>query len=73
MEPPLLQAEQPQLSQPFFTGELFHPSDHFCGPPLDPVQQVFLVLRGPKLDAVLRVGSQLVLSNSASSGNLACT
>ena len=27
----LLQAEQPQLSQPFLTGEVFHPSDHCCG------------------------------------------
>ena len=30
--PSLLQAEQPQLSQPFLTGDMFHPSDHFCGP-----------------------------------------
>ena len=30
-------AEQPQLSQPFLTGEVFHPSDHFCGRPLDKV------------------------------------
>ncbi|KAK4822933.1 hypothetical protein QYF61_023433 [Mycteria americana] len=54
-------AEQPQLSQPqpFLTGEVFHPSDHFCGPPLDPLQQlhVLLVLRAPELDAVLQVGS----------------
>ncbi|XP_074886908.1 autophagy-related protein 13 isoform X12 [Buteo buteo] len=28
-----------QLSQPVFTGEVFQPSDHFCGPPLDPLQQ----------------------------------
>ncbi|KAK4815585.1 hypothetical protein QYF61_004800 [Mycteria americana] len=40
-------------------GEVFHPSDHFCGPPLDPLQQVhvFPVLRAPELDAVLQVGS----------------
>lgn len=25
-----LQAEEPQLSQPFLTGEVFHPSDCFC-------------------------------------------
>ena len=31
LEPSLLQAEQPQLSQPGFTGELFQPLDHFCG------------------------------------------
>ncbi|KAK4826030.1 hypothetical protein QYF61_003851 [Mycteria americana] len=58
-EPSLLQAEQPQLSQPFFIGEMFHPLDHLCGPPLDPIQQVcvFPVLRAPELDAVLQVGS----------------
>ncbi|KAK4825882.1 hypothetical protein QYF61_003156 [Mycteria americana] len=40
-------------------GEVFHPSDHFCGPPLDPFQQlhVFHVLRTPELDAVLQVES----------------
>ncbi|KAK4829013.1 hypothetical protein QYF61_001769 [Mycteria americana] len=40
-------------------GEVFHPSDHFCGPPLDTLQQVhvFPVLRTPELDAVLQVGS----------------
>jgi len=27
----LLQAEQPQLAQPFSTGKVFQPSDHFCG------------------------------------------
>ncbi|KAK4806915.1 hypothetical protein QYF61_012636 [Mycteria americana] len=48
--------EQPQLSQPFFIGEVFQPSDHFCGPPLDPLEQVhvFLVLGAPELDAVLQ-------------------
>ncbi|KAK4810951.1 hypothetical protein QYF61_013359 [Mycteria americana] len=52
-------AEQPQLSQPVLIGEVFQPSDHFCGPPLDPLQQacVFLVLGTPELDAVLQVGS----------------
>ncbi|KAK4815839.1 hypothetical protein QYF61_008442 [Mycteria americana] len=56
LEPSLLQAEQPQLSQPVFIGEVFHPSDHFCGPPVDPLQQVhvLLVLRTPELDAVLQ-------------------
>ncbi|KAK4810201.1 hypothetical protein QYF61_011795 [Mycteria americana] len=51
--------EEPQLSQPFFIGEVFQPSDHFCGPPLDPLQQVhvFPVLRAPELDTVLQVGS----------------
>ncbi|KAK4818126.1 hypothetical protein QYF61_006213 [Mycteria americana] len=56
LEPSLLQAEQPHLSQPVFIGEVFQPSDHFCGPPLDLLQQVHLfpVLRAPELDAVLQ-------------------
>ncbi|KAK4827277.1 hypothetical protein QYF61_016423 [Mycteria americana] len=51
-----LQAEQPQLSQPVLIGEVFHPSDHFRGLPLDPLQQlhVLFVLRTPELDAVLQ-------------------
>ncbi|KAK4816418.1 hypothetical protein QYF61_016854 [Mycteria americana] len=55
----LFKAEQPQLSQPVLIGEVFQPPDHFCGPPLDPLQQVhvFPVLRAPELDAVLQVGS----------------
>ena len=58
-EPSLLQAEQPQLSQPFLTAEVLQPSDHLCGPPLDPLQHVhvFLVLRAPELDAQLQTGS----------------
>ncbi|KAK4816932.1 hypothetical protein QYF61_025428 [Mycteria americana] len=41
------------------TREVLQPPDHFCGPPLDPLQQVhvFPVLRAPELDAVLQVGS----------------
>ncbi|KAK4830385.1 hypothetical protein QYF61_010612 [Mycteria americana] len=40
-------------------GEVFHPSDHFHGPPLDLLQQVhvFPALRTPGLDTVLQVGS----------------
>jgi len=55
----LLQAEQPQLSQPFHIAEVLQPSDHLCGPPLNLLQQlhVLLVLRAPELDAVLQVGS----------------
>ena len=43
-------------TQPFLKGELFHPSEHFCGPPLDPLQQVhsFPVLRAPELDTGLQ-------------------
>ncbi|KAK4828837.1 hypothetical protein QYF61_000894 [Mycteria americana] len=52
-------AEQHQLSQSVLVGEVLQPSDHFCGPPLDPLQQlhVLLVLKTPELDAVLQVGS----------------
>ena len=52
-----VQDEQPQLSQPILVGEVFHPWDHFCGPPLDVLQQVHIspVLRTPHLDAVLQV------------------
>ncbi|KAK4811179.1 hypothetical protein QYF61_019810 [Mycteria americana] len=54
------QAEQPQLSEPFFIGEVLQPSDHFCG------TSSGLALTGPslsctgapELDAVLQVGSQ---------------
>jgi len=55
----LLRAEQPQLSQPFLIGEVLQPSDHFCGPLLDLLQQVhvFPVLRAPELDAGLQVRS----------------
>lgn len=46
----LLQAEQ--LSQLVFMGEVVHPSDHFCGPLLHPLQQIHVlpVLRTPELD-----------------------
>ncbi|KAK4829553.1 hypothetical protein QYF61_005222 [Mycteria americana] len=59
-QPSLLQAEQPQLSQPGLVGEVLQPSDHLCGPPLDPLQQLHVlpVLRTPGLDAALQVGSQ---------------
>ena len=59
LEPSLLQAEQSQVSQPFLTAEVFQPSDHLCGTPLGPLQQVhvFLVLRPPELDTALQVGS----------------
>ena len=35
--PSLLQVEQPQLSQHFFTEDMFHLYDNFHGPPLDPL------------------------------------
>ncbi|KAK4817048.1 hypothetical protein QYF61_026356 [Mycteria americana] len=45
--------------QALLKREVFHPSDHLCDPPLDPLQQlhVLLALRAPELDAVLQVGS----------------
>ncbi|KAK4815348.1 hypothetical protein QYF61_000180 [Mycteria americana] len=41
---------------PSILREVFQPSDHFCGPPLDLLQQVhvFLVLGMPELDAILQ-------------------
>ena len=55
----LLQAEEPQISQPVLTGEVLQTSDHLCGPPLDLLQQlcVLLVLEALELDAVLQVES----------------
>ncbi|KAK4827689.1 hypothetical protein QYF61_020823 [Mycteria americana] len=52
----LLQAEQAQLSQPVFIGEVLQPSDHLHGPPLDllPQVQVLLLLGAPDLNAVLQ-------------------
>ncbi|KAK4826701.1 hypothetical protein QYF61_010916 [Mycteria americana] len=56
LEPSLLQAEQPQLSQPVFIGEVLQPSDHLHGSPLDLFQQVcvLLMLGAPELDAALQ-------------------
>ncbi|KAK4805791.1 hypothetical protein QYF61_000397, partial [Mycteria americana] len=58
-EPSLLQAEQPQVSQPVFIREVLQPSDHLRGPPLDSLQQVhvLLILGDPELNAVLQVRS----------------
>ena len=50
----LLQTEQAQLPKPVFTGEVLQSSDHLCGPPLDPLQQFFLVLRATDLDTGLQ-------------------
>ena len=46
-------------SQPFLTAEVLQPSDHLCGPPLAPLQQVHVcpVLGAPELGAGLQVGS----------------
>jgi len=56
-EPNLLQAEQVHLPQPFFIGKMLQPSDHPCGPHLDPLQQlhIFLVPGMPGLNAQLQM------------------
>ncbi|XP_068788224.1 uncharacterized protein [Struthio camelus] len=53
----LLQAEQAQLLQSFFIGEMLQPPNHLGSPPLDSLQQchVPLVLGSPELDTVLQV------------------
>ena len=54
----LLQAEQAQLPQPVFTGEVLQPSEHPHGSPLDLLQElcVLPVLGAPGLDTVLQMG-----------------
>ncbi|XP_068771621.1 uncharacterized protein [Struthio camelus] len=48
-------AEQAQLSQSFFRGEMLQSPHHLCSPPLDSLQErhVSLVLGSPELDTVL--------------------
>ncbi|XP_068801131.1 cholinephosphotransferase 1 isoform X2 [Struthio camelus] len=50
------QAEQAQLLQSFFLGEVLQPSHHLGSPPLDSLQEchVSLVLGSPELDTVLQ-------------------
>jgi len=54
----LLQAEQAQLPQLFFVGEVLQSSDNLCHPTLDTLQQLYiiLVLGAPGLGAVMQVG-----------------
>ena len=56
----LLQNEQIQFLQPAFLGEVLQPSDHLCGPPLIPLQNlhIFPVLGAPDLHAVHQTGPQ---------------
>ncbi|KAK4827646.1 hypothetical protein QYF61_020418, partial [Mycteria americana] len=52
--------------------EVFHPSDHFCGPPLNLLQQVlvFPALRTPELDAVLQsINSAIWTEANEATGN----
>ena len=55
-EPPLLQTEQSQLPQPLLIRLVLQTPHQFCCPPLDMFQglNVFLVVRGPKLNTVLK-------------------
>ncbi|NWU11191.1 GOGB1 protein, partial [Cephalopterus ornatus] len=55
----LLHTEQPQFSQPLFMGDMFQPSDHFCGFLWTHSNRSMSVLRWetPELSTVLRVGS----------------
>ena len=55
----LLQAEQPQLSQPALIREILQSSGHFRGPPLDLLQHIHVLLMwgAPELETVLQVGS----------------
>jgi len=59
-EPSLLQAEQSQLTQPVFTGEMLQHLEHLCVSPLDSFSyfHVFFVLGAPELNTILQVGSQ---------------
>lgn len=44
----LLQAEKAQLTQSVFVGEVFQPSDHLRGSPLDLLQQLHILCWGPQ-------------------------
>ncbi|KAK4820335.1 hypothetical protein QYF61_024873 [Mycteria americana] len=54
--PSTVEPPPPVRCSVLLTGEVFQPSDHFCGPPVDPLQQVhaFPVLGTPELTAGLQ-------------------
>lgn len=56
-EPPLPQAEQPQLPQPFLTGSVLQILHQLCFPSLNLLQHldVFPELREPELNTALEV------------------
>ena len=56
-EPPLLQTEQSQLLQSLLIRPVLQTPHQLCCPPLDTFQglDVFLTVRGPKLDTILEV------------------
>ena len=59
-EPPLLQAEQSELPQLLPIRLVLQTPHQLCCPSLDTLQglDVFLVLKGPKLNTVLKVWAQ---------------
>ncbi|GAB0186314.1 hypothetical protein GRJ2_001096700 [Grus japonensis] len=56
-QPPFLQAKQPQFPQPLLIRLVLQTLHQLCCPSLDTLQHlnVFLVVRGPKLNTVLEV------------------
>ena len=65
LQPLLLQAEQAQFPQPTFVKEVLQPSDHLCGLPLDPLQQLSIA-GGLKLIVVLFIVALFSLGHSRS-------
>ena len=56
LEPSVLQAKQVQFPQPSLIGEVLQPPDHLNGPPLDPLQESY-VLPVPATTVVLLVSA----------------
>jgi len=55
LEPSLLQTEQSQLSQPLLIQQMLQSLNHLCGPLLDSLQHVSLVLGSPELDPAFQM------------------
>lgn len=64
MEPPALQAEQSQMSQPFLKRNMFQAPKHPCSPPLDSIQNfhVFLELESTEMDTAQHSGCGLTIA-----------
>ena len=60
----LLQAEQAKLLQPVFLGEVLQPPEHLCGPPLNPLQKlyIFSVILSPMTIARYSVQNHCILT-----------
>jgi len=69
-KPSLLQAEQAQFPQPFLTGEVLQPSDHLSGPPLDPLQELHVLLVLDVLRSTKRTPSHLTAFLSTQPGSV---